>query len=285
MNRGSNHPLEHQTASHNQSPREQHHVSKLAYVAARPSTLLLVALLWFSQCLAAPATARASNLHVDLALVLGLDISNSVDWHEYRLQRKGLAHALRHPDVVAAIRRGHHRRIAVVVVHWSGRHSQKIAIPWTVISGAADAGALSRRVTDMPRLFGGHATHIAGMIGFGTNLLRGPTIDSGHVIGQSLVAARKVIDISGDGHDNTTKAPGRARDEAIAAGITINGLAIENEEKNLHDYYRSSVIGGPGAFVIRVSRYQDFGEAMKRKLIREIDTKLLTNRLGADWPS
>ena len=132
---------------------------------------------------------------VDVNLVLGLDISNSVDWFEYRLQRDGLAYALRQRQVVSAIQSGPNRRIGVTVVQWSGDGSQKVALPWTIVASMADAIALSQRVADMERLFGGHATHISGMIAFGIRVLKESPFQS----------RRKVIDISGDGHDNVTK--------------------------------------------------------------------------------
>lgn len=234
----------------------------------RLRVLLVLASALLVPTFATQGAIGAAGVRLDLKLVLGVDISNSVDWYEYRLQRDGLAYALRQRQVVAAIQSGSNRRIGVTVVQWSGDGSQKVAVPWTIVATMADAVALSQRVANMERLFGGHATHISGMISFGARLLMESPFQS----------RRKVIDISGDGHDNVTKQPGRRRDEAIAAGIIINGLAIENEEKALRFYYRDFVIGGPGAFVIRTKRYRDFGAAMKRKLIREISPKLLTWR-------
>lgn len=230
--------------------------------------LLVLAITLLAGAFSAQGKAGAAGPRVDLNLVLGIDISNSVDWYEYRLQRRGLAFAIRQRQVVAAIRSGPSRRIGLTIVQWSGDGSQKVAVPWTMIATMADAVAMSQRVADMERLFGGHATHISGMIAFGARLLQE----------SPFVSYRKVIDISGDGHDNVTKQPGRRRDEAVAAGVVINGLAIENEEKALRFYYRDFVIGGPGAFVIQAKRYRDFGQAMKHKLIREISMKLLTWR-------
>lgn len=212
--------------------------------------------------------AQIDATRVDLALVLAVDISHSVDWWEYRMQRDGLAYAIRQPEVLDAIRSGPRGRIAVTVVQWSGSTSQAIAIPWTVLSRAEDTQRLSMKVSRMLRIYGGLATHIGEMIRFGTRLLAEAPFE----------ASRKVIDISGDGHDNITKQPGFRRDEAVAAGITVNGLAIENEEKDLRSYYRAYVIGGPGAFVFPVARYEDFGAAMKKKLIREISVNLFSRR-------
>ncbi|MFY0611363.1 MAG: DUF1194 domain-containing protein [Hyphomicrobiaceae bacterium] len=209
----------------------------------------------------------ANGAEVDLALVLAVDISRSVNSIEYELQRSGLAYAIRHPDVIAAIKKGPLKKIAVTVVQWSDYESQVVVVPWVVIRDAKSAIGFSKRVERAVRFYGGYGTHVAGVIEFGGNLLEDVP----------FIAHRKVIDISGDGHDNITKAPGRHRDQAVAAGITINGLAIENEDKNLRLYYRDFVIGGPGAFVVRVQRYEDFADAMKKKLIREISPKALTS--------
>jgi hypothetical protein len=232
---------------------------------------LLVAIL-FCALPTSAGRAQSDTTRVDLALVLAVDISHSVDWWEYRMQREGLAYAIRQPEVLNAIRSGPHGRIAVTVVQWSGSTSQAIAIPWTVLSRAEDTQRLSMQVSRMLRIYGGLATHIGEMIHFGTRLLAETPFES----------SRKVIDISGDGHDNITKQPGFRRDEAVAAGITVNGLAIENEEKDLRSYYRTFVIGGPGAFVFPVARYEDFGTAMKKKLIREISVNLFSRRTTVD---
>jgi Protein of unknown function (DUF1194) len=230
--------------------------------------LVVAALL---SCVPSWSSARAQTAvgEVDLALVLAVDISHSVDWWEYRMQRDGLAYAIKQPEVVRAIHSGPSGRIAITVVQWSGWTSQKVVIPWAVLTQAEDTRRLSERVARMLRVYGGTATHIGGVIQYATRILAEVPFE----------ARRKVIDVSGDGHDNISKQPGLRRDEAVAAGITINGLAIENEEKELSSYYRSYVIGGPGAFVIPAARYQDFGVAMKKKLIREISVNVLSRRV------
>ena len=213
----------------------------------------------------AQSTRRADS-HVDLALVLGIDVSNSVNWFEYELQKNGLAKAIRDPEVVAAIRRGGRGRIVVAVAQWSGETSQRVTIPWTILEDQSSADRLSNVLKFMPRVFGGHATNISGMVAYGTRLLND----------LSYKAARKVIDVSGDGRENVSQTPTVMRDAAVAAGITINGLAIENEEPDLRFHYRDFIIGGPGAFVIPVKRYEHFAEAMKKKLLREISPKFLS---------
>ena len=202
-----------------------------------------------------------------MALVLAVDVSNSVDWWEYELQRKGLSHAIHDAGVIEAIRAGHNGRIAIAIVQWSGKRTRRLAVNWTVLSDQASADAFSRVIKFMPREFSGDTTNISGVLSFATELLaKAP-----------FTAVRKVIDISGDGPENVVASPQTMRDEAVAAGITVNGLAIENEEPNLRQHYRDAVIGGPGAFVLPIKRYEDFAAAMKKKLIREIDPRRMSS--------
>ena len=198
---------------------------------------------------------------VDVALLLAVDVSNSVNWFEYELQKYGIAKAIRDPEVVKTINAGRNRRIVVSIVQWSGAMSHRIAVPWTLLFDQASAEKLSKIIRFMPREFDGDSTNISGVIAFGTDFLADIP----------YLATRKVIDISGDGRENVSDTPEAMRDRAVAAGITINGLAIENEEKDLRFHYRDRIIGGPGAFVLPVKRYEDFAAAMKKKLIREID--------------
>jgi len=209
---------------------------------------------------------------VDVALLLAVDVSNSVDWWEYELQRHGLSHAIRDPGVVGAIQSGPNRRVAIAVVQWAGKRSRYISIRWTVLHDQPSAEAFARVVEFMPREFAGDTTHIAGMLDYGAELMKA----------LPFTATRKVIDISGDGRENVIDHPEPARDRAVAAGITINGLAIENEEPQLRFHYRDQVIGGPGAFVLPIKRYEDFAEAMKKKLIREIDPRQVST--DSRWP-
>lgn len=203
------------------------------------------------------------GISVDVALVLAVDVSNSVDWFEYELQKYGISKAIRDPEVLKAINAGRNRRIAVALVQWAGSTSRRIAVPWTLLSDRASVEQIAKIIDVMPREFDGDATNISGVLAYATDLLSAAPYQ----------AARKVIDVSGDGRENVSDAPELMRDRAIAAGITINGLAIENEEKALRHHYRNRIIGGPGAFVLPVARFEDFADAMKKKLIREIDPK------------
>jgi hypothetical protein len=197
---------------------------------------------------------------VDLALVLAVDSSGSVDAEEFALQRKGYAGALTHPDVLAAIRRGPIGAIAVTVVEWSGPMIRHVVVDWTRISDENGAVAVAARLLSLPRTIFGGGTAVGAAIDFGMEMLgRSP-----------FSAIRRTIDVSGDGINNRGRPAAVARDEAVAQRVTINGLAIVEFGNDIEGYYRDHVIGGPGAFVIRADGFADFARAVRRKLILEI---------------
>lgn len=222
-----------------------------------------VAAIWSSSYL---AVARA--VEVDLELVLAVDTSLSMDYEEQRLQLDGYVSAFRHPEVLAAIRAGLYRRIAVIFLEWGGVSFQRIKVPWTLISDEKSALAFADRLASddlvsMPR------TSISDAITFSASLFEGNGYDG----------LRRVIDISGDGPNNQGIAVNRARDAAIATGVTINGLPVLLKPgqragffdlENLDVYYEDCVIGGPGAFIVPVRDRRNFAEAIRRKLILEI---------------
>ncbi|HZK89242.1 MAG TPA: DUF1194 domain-containing protein [Stellaceae bacterium] len=218
---------------------------------------------------AAPLPARAEN--VDLLLVLAADVSRSINDEEFNLQRKGYAAALSDGRVLKAITGGANRAIALSYVEWSGSGEQKIVIDWTVVKDGEDAGAIAQEILTAPRSFLAR-TSISEAIDF-----------SAAQLGAAAQAAdRRVIDISGDGTSNAGRPVTEARDEAVAKGITINGLAIINTQANpgftshtqppggLPEYYRQNVIGGTGAFLLVVENFESFTDAMTRKLVSEI---------------
>ncbi|MEM7227000.1 MAG: DUF1194 domain-containing protein [Pseudomonadota bacterium] len=197
---------------------------------------------------------------VDLELILAVDTSSSVSSQEFDLQMQGLAEAFRHPSVQAAIEAAGDLGIAVAMVQWSDNRKQTVAIPWQVLRGAASAEAFAAEISRTPRFLVGGGTALGGALDFslrqfGRNAFNG---------------RRKVIDISGDGRTNQGAHPSRFRDEAVALGITINGLAILNEDVYVDRYYRYNVIGGTGAFVMTAQDYEDFSVAILEKLIKEI---------------
>ena len=227
-----------------------------------------VALL-FSALLTFSGGAWAQN--TDLLLVLAADVSRSIDEGEFELQRKGYAAALSDPRVLAAIRGGTTGAIAVCFVEWSGAGEQMVVVDWTVIRDDEDAGGLSATILAAPRSFVGR-TSISGAIDFSMERFAAATVHS----------SRRIIDISGDGTNNSGRPVTDARDQALAQGVTINGLAIINDKPNpgyafhtqppggLPEWYRQNVIGGPGAFLRVVEDFRSFADAMTNKLVSEI---------------
>jgi hypothetical protein len=203
--------------------------------------------------------ALATN--VDLQLVLAIDTTSSVSHGRFELQREGYAAAFRNPQVLKAIMSGGEQSIAVTMTQWNGRFVQEQVVPWTIVKDEASAHALADAIAATPRvLFGGSGTSISGAIEHGVALLSQSPYTS----------QRRTIDISGDGFDNTGRPITPAREAAVREGVVINGLPIIAYEPTLDDYYYRFVIGGPGAFMIPVANYENFAEAVVRKLILEI---------------
>ncbi|HEX6980259.1 MAG TPA: DUF1194 domain-containing protein [Alphaproteobacteria bacterium] len=219
--------------------------------------------------LSSATTAAATT--VDVQLVLAADVSRSIDDGEFQLQRQGYAAAFKDPRVLQAIRSGPIGRIAVCFLEWSGMDSQHVIVDWTVIEDDETAGAFADALLSVPRQFA-NRTAIGAAIDFAVAQFA----RSNH---ESL---RRTIDISGDGTNTDGRSPARARDDAVAAGITINGLVILSPEPmpwnplhthppgGLELYYRENVVGGPGAFVIVVDDFTSFAHAITNKLVREI---------------
>ena len=208
---------------------------------------------------------------VDLLLVLASDVSRSVDTRKFQLQREGYAAALSNPKVIEAIRSGPHGRIAICFVEWSGVTSQKLVIDWTIVSDAASARRIGDQMLELPRTFADRTSISAGIEFAMSQLARAP-----------FETARRTIDVSGDGTNNSGRDVTLARDEALAKGITINGLVIlsdsplpwnpehTNPPGGLDGYYRNNVIGGAGAFVMVADNHDSFGQAIVKKMIAEI---------------
>jgi Protein of unknown function (DUF1194) len=205
-----------------------------------------------------PAAAQSS---VDLALVLAVDASGSVDHYRFELQKRGYVAAFRNPQVLRAVTSaGGNGAVAVTMVQWTGPALQVHVVPWMVIKDAASAEAVAAAIDKAPReLFGG-GTSISGAIDYGLSLLQVAPFK----------ATRRVVDISGDGSNNRGRSVTQARDEAVAAGIVINGLPILALEPGLDRYFQDNVIGGPGAFVVAAKSYETFADAILKKLITEI---------------
>jgi Protein of unknown function (DUF1194) len=214
-------------------------------------------------CFSTAAAAHEKSA-VDLALILAVDCSGSVDREEFQLQLDGIAAAFRDPAVIAAIGAGRYGRIAVNMMLWADPDEQKLTSGWAEIGNAREANAFAGMAETFDTRIGG-GTGLGIAIGYGVSLLKG--ID--------FHATRKLIDVSGDGRESWELREPRFRlpqAKALRAttNITVNGLAISNNERELPAYYRENVIGGPGSFVIEAKTYGDFAKAMRIKLLREI---------------
>jgi hypothetical protein len=219
--------------------------------------------------LALAPTVRAGEdpLAVDLALVLAVDASGSVDENEAGTQRAGYIYALRDKRVVDAIKGAPIGRLAITYIEWSSPYHQTVVIPWRVLESEEDAKKMADDLENLPYT-PGSTTSISGALDFSVKLFKDIKYE----------AARKVIDVSGDGYSDYGRPVTEARDEAVAAGITINGLAVMTQRKgnkllapeDLDVYYRENVIGGPGSFYIAVRAMDDFSRSVLQKMVLEI---------------
>ena len=206
--------------------------------------------------LALNAPARA----VELELVLALDASTSVDYREFNLQMAGYAAAFRNRDFIDAVETFALDGIAVCMTIWAGPGQSRVAIDWSIVRDGLTANAFAEAMDFTPRVVWGGSTAIGDSLAHAIDLIEGNGIDG----------RRLVIDVSGDGraNDGLPLLPSRSR--AARLGITVNGLTILNEEPDLRQFYQSDVIVGPAAFVETAESYDDFSQAILRKLIREI---------------
>ncbi len=195
----------------------------------------------------------------DLALVLAIDTSGSISNERLAMQIGGYVQAFQEPDLVRAIQTGQYRRIAATFVMWGEYDRQYQSVPWTAVSdqgtAAAFANAIATALSPTPGW-----TSISGALRYSIHLLQA----------FAFQVERRVIDISGDGVNNDGPPPARFRDEAVAAGITINGLPILEVEPNLDQYYRREVIGGPHAFLLAARDRGSFAAAVLQKLLVEV---------------
>lgn len=205
---------------------------------------------------------------VDLELVLAVDVSGSIDEVEADLQRTGYEKALIDPAVIRAITSGKRRRIAVTYIEWAGAYYQRVVVDWTVVHDKASALAFVSKLKGEPVITAAW-TSISGAIDYALK----------RFAANPYKGERRVLDISGDGRNNSGSALQPRRAAAIKAGITINGLPIINNRPNpygrppdrqLDTYYKTKVIGGPGAFIVVAEGFEAFAEAIRAKLIREI---------------
>jgi Protein of unknown function (DUF1194) len=197
---------------------------------------------------------------VDLQLVLAVDVSGSINAQRFELQKQGYVAAFQNQRVLNAIRAGRNQSIAVTMMQWSGPFLQSQVVPWTILKDEASVRAFAGAVGATPRMMYGGGTSISGAIDQAVTLF--PQAPA--------KAERRVIDVSGDGSNNRGRSVTQARDEAVEAGIIINGLPILAFEPQLDQYFKDYVIGGPGAFMIAAKNFEAFAEAILMKLILEI---------------
>jgi len=221
---------------------------------------------------AAPTLPRLADrspqaIPVDVELIIAVDVSYSMDPEEQALQRDGYVQALRSREFMQALREGAHGKIAITYFEWAGQFDQKIIMPWRLIEGPESADAVAAEIANVPYRRASR-TSIAGALIFAK-----PLFDHSGYRG-----LRRVIDVSGDGANNSGPLVVPTRDDVLAAGITINGLPIMLKRPNpgtmdidiLDIYYEDCVIGGPGAFVVPIHERKQFIEATRTKLVLEI---------------
>lgn len=209
-----------------------------------------------------------AQTYCGLSLVLALDVSSSVDAREFELQMGGLAGALREPEIVQAIVES--GGILVTAFEWSGRFQQVEVEPWRFLADEAGVLSFAQRIETHTRGFNEYPTALGYALGHAATRLRGAPLD----------CARKVVDVSGDGANNEGFGPEAAYANFDFDGVTVNGLVIEGELPDPVRYYRERVIRGPGAFVEVARDFSDYEEAMRRKLLREINGAALSLNLS-----
>lgn len=204
--------------------------------------------------------ASAGSARADVALVLAIDVSGSVNDNRFKLQREGIAAALESEEVAAAVSGGVNQTVEIAIVEWA--EEQRILVPWTVLHGRDDLEALAARLRSASRSWVHTLTDPGGGIAAAEHLFAE----------QPLVGRRQVIDVSGDGRQNTGEVPTvDARDAAVSHGLTVNGLPITSgEEPGVDAWYRANVVGGQGAFLVVADSYDAFAAAFRQKLTLEI---------------
>ncbi len=221
--------------------------------------------------LAAPAVLRTNAARateaVDVELVLAVDVSRSVDAEEQEMQMRGYAAAFRDPRLAEAMMRGPIGAVAVTLFTWSDWNIQEHLVPWMRLDSPATCERFARAVDAAPRRTHLY-TSISGAIDF-----------AGRLFGQGFEGTRQVVDISGDGINNSGRDIAQARQEALDQGIILNGLAVLDrtpppaglgQMQPLDEYFQERVIGGPGAFLMVAEGFESFEQAVRRKVIREV---------------
>lgn len=262
-----------------------------------PKAVLALLAVWISS--AAGIAGAGGSEEVDTALIVAIDVSNSVDEQRYKLQMEGIAQALEDPGVIQAIVGGAKGGILFSLVTWSDQPT--INLPWAHIASEADAKSLARKVRALPRQ-GGEFTCMSRMM----------RVVSDKIVPQiPAKAAKVVLDISGDGQDNCNSAEPiqKVRDELVQYGVTVNGLPIlaaegpevvtpgapstqsylpaQQKTDPLETWFQENVKGGPGSFVLPAYGYADFGRAIRQKFVLEVSESAshVRRAFASRWPS
>ena len=217
---------------------------------------------------------RAQARACELALVLAIDVSGSVDAGEYSLQVEGLASALRSPEVAEALAIVGETAVVVTVMHWSGNNQQVQIVPWTRLTDRASVLRLADDIVRFPRQFDKFSTAIGEALKYANS----------RFLDLPQTCRRHVIDVTGDGRSNEGWSPHLIRDQLVARGITVNALAILASDQKLLEYFQKHVIGGAGSFAMSADRFEDYPEAIKRKLVREILPPIAQRRRAQNFP-
>ena len=196
---------------------------------------------------------------VDLALVLAIDCSLSVDEYAYRLQLRGTGQAMIDSSFLQLIEGGDNKVIAVSAFLWSSPKSQQLIVPWQVLKSGGEADKIADQILSAPRQIPAGATATGNALAFGQTLLA-----------EAPAAVRRVIDVSTNGHANMGLPVVPLRAQLVQDGIVINGLAVTDREPDLASYLQREVIGGNGSFVIEANNYNAYTQAIRLKLFREI---------------
>lgn len=196
----------------------------------------------------------------DLALLLAVDVSGSVDRYEYATQMQGLAEGLRDPVVAEALVRG---QAVLALVQWTGSSRQDLTLGWHPVGSPAELEALAQKIETAPRVWAEFSTAIGEAL---TYALR--------VFDDAPACKRRVIDISGDGRSNEGAEPLDVLPELDAFAITVNALVIRGDDEGLPDYFATNVITGGNAFVVTAENYDEYPERMRRKLRRETERQI-----------
>lgn len=226
-----------------------------------PRAVLFWLLLGVLATPAIPVAAQRTE-QVDLALVLAVDVSESVDAARFTLQMDGIAAALEAREVQASILSGPHQSMLIALVQWSTRPA--LSLPWTLLTSAEDVRRFAGRVRRLRRASNGFTCMSAALRSIADKLLTQLPVP----------AERSVVDVSGDGQENCNppEIVDRVRDELAGAGVTVNGLPIleGNEAATLEAWYQDHLIGGPNAFLVPAESFEDFDRAIRRKFVTEI---------------